>query len=293
MPCYHPIRAYQGTGGAVFFYERVGNESLRTLDLPCGRCIGCRLERSRQWAVRCMHEAQMHEVNCFVTLTYAEPAPVSLNYRDFQLFLKRLRSGSKKKIRFFACGEYGGMLGRPHFHACLFGVDFADRRLHSRTNGVRLDVSPALTACWGLGYATVGNVTFESAGYVARYCLKKVNGDLADAHYRVVDPETGEVIQREPEMCHMSLKPGIGATWLDKFGDGCFPRGTVVANGVEAKAPRYYDKWYRRRDAGEFEEVTQFGRELAARARSADGTNERLAVRERVTQAATRSLKRE
>lgn len=90
MACFHPMVAYQCADGTVVFTERQNMPPVRTLTLPCGQCVGCRLERSRQWAVRCMNEAQMHKKNCFVTLTYKE-ASKSLRYRDFQLFMKRLR----------------------------------------------------------------------------------------------------------------------------------------------------------------------------------------------------------
>ena len=125
MPCYHPWLAYQCLDGSVVSVERKGKGAVvRTLTLPCGQCVGCRLERSRQWAIRCMHEAQLHERNSFVTLTYKGDVPdEGLRYRDFQLFMKRLRKyASGQQIRFYMCGEYGDEKGRPHFHACLFGV---------------------------------------------------------------------------------------------------------------------------------------------------------------------------
>ena len=117
MACYSPIKAYRDSSGTLFFHSKVGTNIIK---LPCGQCVGCRLERSRVWAARCVHEAQMHESNCFITLTYMDN-PVSLDYRDFQLFMKRLRSKSGKRVRFFMCGEYGENNSRPHFHAILFG----------------------------------------------------------------------------------------------------------------------------------------------------------------------------
>ena len=131
MACYKPLRAWQCANGDVVFAELGRFDITRQLDLPCGQCVGCRLERSRQWAMRCLHEAKMHDRNCFVTLTYNNdnvPADRSLNYRDFQLFMKRLRFHFRGvPIRFYMCGEYGEDFGRPHFHACLFGLDFPDK----------------------------------------------------------------------------------------------------------------------------------------------------------------------
>lgn len=92
MACFYPLAAWQTDDGDIVFKERGAIK--RALTLPCGQCVGCRLERSRQWAVRCMHEASLYDQNAFVTLTYDQdhlPESGSLRYRDFQLFCKRAR----------------------------------------------------------------------------------------------------------------------------------------------------------------------------------------------------------
>lgn len=251
-----------------------------TMLLSCGQCIGCRLERSRQWAVRIMHEAQLHRDNCFVTLTYGSVAPpVSLCYRDFQQFMRRLRREFRgTRIRFYMCGEYGEMRRRPHFHACLFGIRFPDAVPLS--NG--LSSSSTLERIWGHGIVRIGELTFESAAYVARYCTKKITGAAAGEHYEAVDPDTGEVVGLVPEFGRMSLKPGIGAEWLRRFGRECYNTlslGKVVVRGVECNTPRYYNKLMR----GEliFEDV-ELSRHRDALARVADNTPERLGVKEQV-----------
>ena len=131
MTCYHPLECWRVDGQSKLAFVKPREALIREkLEVPCGQCIGCRLERSRQWAVRCIHEAQLHKDNCFITLTYNDehlPSPPSLSVRDFQLFMKRLRKRFGKGIRFFHCGEYGEKYGRPHYHACLFGFDFPDR----------------------------------------------------------------------------------------------------------------------------------------------------------------------
>lgn len=293
MACYHPLQAFQGADGSVFFHEDRSHLSVRTLELPCGQCIGCRLERSRQWAVRCMHEASLWECNHFVTLTYRdEECPVSLRYRDFQLFMKRLRREQKARVRFFMAGEYGETFGRPHYHACLFNCWLPDLEPVSVLGGVsRLYRSAVLDRIWSHGFTTVGSVTFESAAYVARYCLKKVTGQGAEAHYRITDIETGEVTGRVPEFTHMSLRPGIGALWVDRFMSDAYPHGMVVANGKEVRAPRYYDKRFKRVDAVGMEAL-EFDRYLRGKERAADNTPARLAVREAVTKARTSRFKR-
>lgn len=292
MACFKPLSAYQQVDGSVVFVEC--GDVLRALTLPCGQCVGCRLERSRQWAVRCMHEAQMHERNSFVTLTYSDeyrPVGDSLVYRDFQLFMKRLRK-EKKSVRFYMCGEYGEEFGRPHFHACLFGCHFEDRAYWSKSPaGEKLYRSAQLERLWPFGFASVGEVTFESAAYVARYVMKKITGQRAEEAYRVVDSETGEVVERVPEFNRMSLRPGIGARWLEKFQSDVYPGGRVVVNGRECRAPRYYDKKFESFDAVAFEDVA-YGRFLEGVARAADNTAERLAVREKVARARVGFLKR-
>lgn len=287
--------AWRTGSGDVVMLERGDVRS--TMSLACGRCLGCRLERSRQWAVRVMHEASLQEENCFVTLTYDDehvPADGSMRYGDFQKFMKRLRRRFfSSRVRFFACGEYGENLGRPHFHAILFGVDFrADRRYWRKSeSGFRCDRSPSLETLWPFGSSEVGDVSFESAAYVARYALKKVTGDLADEHYKTVDRDTGEVTWREPECVHMSLKPGIGAGWFDKFHQDVFPHDRVVVRGVPSKPPRFYDKLLKRRDPSLLEELQEV-REREARIRWPDNTPERLLVREVVQRARVSFLKR-
>ena len=196
MTCYHPLLAYKHDGKVVFEKPRVYAQGF---NLPCNQCIGCRLNYSRQWAIRCIHEAQMHKNNCFITLTFSPEAlasrknPRSLDMREWQLFMKRVRKKYGNGIKFFHCGEYGEKNKRPHYHALLFGHDFTDKQLWTQRSGVKLYISEELKKLWPYGFSTIGDVTFESAAYCARYVLKKVTGDAAAEHYTYTDPETGEV----------------------------------------------------------------------------------------------------
>jgi len=270
--------------------------------LSCGQCIGCRLKRSREWAIRCVHEASLSDVNCFITLTYDSPPPGnSLRYKDFQDFMKRLRFKFRQfTIRFYMCGEYGEEFDRPHMHAILFGFDFLDRTYWSKSpGGAKMYRSKTLEELWPFGFSSVGAVTFESAAYVARYCLKKMTGSRAAAHYRTVDIETGEVLDRVPEFNKMSLKPGIGADWLERFTSDVYPKGVVVRpGGAEFGAPRYYDKLFQRftesPDHPDYllPDVVEFGRFLEGLKHKDHQTPERLAVREKVALAKGKQLKR-
>lgn len=302
MPCYAPLQAWRSIAGPgksgkrkLAFSPSTGFKDLPVL-VACGQCIGCRLERSRQWAVRCVHEAQLHEASAFITLTYAPqylPVGGTLVKKHFQDFMKRLRRRfAPRLVRFFHCGEYGDDKSRPHYHACLFGVDFSDKTfLFTSPSGSKVFTSPTLDEVWGMGRATTGDVTFESAAYVARYVCKKVTGPAASVHYERVDAETGEVFSLLPEYITMSLKPGIGAGWIQKYWTDVYPKGDVVVRGVECKAPRYYDKLF------EIESAKLFRRMKRARARvsvrhAEDHTPRRLEDARIVKEAQVRFLKR-
>lgn len=231
-----------------------------------------------------MHEASLYPLNSYVTLTYRDNSVTSLDYSDFQLFMRYLRRGAARRdreagrpiqpVRFFMCGEYGGELGRPHFHALLFNYDFQDRRYFKTAGGHKLYTSAELESYWKHGFALVGGVSFQSAAYVARYVMKKVNGDLAQDHY--TDPATGEI--RVSEFCHMSLKPGIGARWLDRFGDEVYPEGTVVINGAVRNAPKFYDRRYKKYSPSDYEAMI-YKRRLAGLQKLGERTDQRLSVR--------------
>ena len=244
MTCYHPIVAYQHrfrktkTGKHLIDFKGGSFREWEEITLPCGRCIGCRLERSRQWAIRCVHEAQYHSENMFLTLTFnnehLDPEG-SLRKRDFVLFMKRLRkyfAAEGKKIRFFHCGEYGEMLQRPHHHAITFGADFSDKKLWSTSCGFPLYRSESLEKLWPFGFSSIAGVSFESCAYVARYITKKINGDMADEWYE----------GREPEYVTMSRMPGIGYQWLLDHPEIYNYDEVVIRNGFKCKPPRYYDK---------------------------------------------------
>lgn len=261
MPC-GPI--FKGSKQAYFGKRR--SIADRRISLKCGQCIGCRLDKSREWAIRCHHEAQYHSSKSFITLTFAKD-PVSLSHIYFQRFLKRLRKkldlyaeysedGSliSPGLMYYMCGEYGsvydkygnikdGLLGRPHFHAILYGYDFPDRKFFKKSNsGFPIYNSELLDSTWKHGFATTQDFSMEAAAYVARYVTKKVTGSQAERHYEKVSPQTGEIIQVEPEYTRMSLKPAIGKRWIqDHIGDA-YPKDFITANGVKFKPPKYYDK---------------------------------------------------
>lgn len=300
MACNAPLTGWvsktvepSGRRRVVFTYR--DGYSDRPVVVPCGKCAACVLERSRQWAVRCVHEASMWESNSFVTLTYSDEhlrysshGVATLTKEDFPAFMKRLRERRRASFvggvgelfvgpRFMQAGEYGAY-GRPHHHAILFNCGFPDRTPWSGSEKSRLFRSRELESLWPYGYSTVGEVTYESAAYVARYTLKKiaalagagaqevgtVRSDLLDsvggslAAPVVGGPRGGEARPtgcssvgvgpmsrfRLPEFFTMSRKPGIGAHWLQKFMKDVYPSDSVVVRGRECKPPRFYDEKY-------------------------------------------------
>lgn len=265
------------------------------LTVPCGRCVGCRLERSRHWAVRCMHELQTAEKGCFITLTLSDeniPPGGSLDKSHFVRFAKRLRK-SGAKFRYFMCGEYGEETHRPHYHAAIFGLDFIeDRTLYKISKlGHAYYNSPLLTKTWGLGHAVIGELTWTSAAYVARYIMKKVNGDLAQEHYEAVDELTGEIFDRTPEYTTMSRNPGIGKDWLMKYTSDVYPCDFIISNGERCRPPRYYDQVLSRENPELLAKLKE-ARVKKAAENAANQTPARLAVKQKISELRLRKLLR-
>lgn len=306
MPCYHPLSAYQPTcGGSILFSTPRDKRQYHPIKIPCSKCIGCRLEYSRQWAVRMMHEASLHEDNCFVTLTYSPenmPSDGSLHLSHFQDFVKRLRSRTGVPgIKYFHCGEYGDTFGRPHYHANFFGYDFPDK-YHWRTSdrGDLLYRSDLLESLWTFGSSEIGAVTFESAAYVARYVCKKLNISSRSPQaavaayndkYERYHLDTGEVFYLQPEYATMSRRPGIGKGWFDKFLSDLYPDDFVISNGHKAKIPRYYDTQLQRLCPDEFLLIKE-KRELDNLGFDPNTTSDRLAIREECLRSRIKQLTR-
>lgn len=296
MTCYHPIQAYRSsfvnqTGKRALVFDVSQGVPFSGLKIPCGRCSGCRLERSRQWAIRCVHEGQLYSMNSFITLTFDDEhllklCPTgSLDVTLFQDFMKRLRFTLFDKfgvrIRFFHCGEYGEKYGRPHYHACIFGFDFPDKEPFKYVNGIILYRSKLLESVWTFGYSSIGTVTFESAAYVARYIMKKINGKLESYHYEyAVDSDTGEVLMRKPEYTTMSRNPGIASRWFDKYKSDVYPHDFLFLRERKIRPPKYYDGLYEA--VGGDLDVLKRKRRFASRKFLVDQTPERLAVREKI-----------
>jgi hypothetical protein len=295
VSCYHPLKGFRTPEGVVFS-ELGRHDIIGDIEISCGQCIGCRMRRASDWALRVMHEASQWDENCFVTLTYARdclPPDGSLEHRDFQLFLKRVRKHfAPSRVRFYMCGEYGETTLRAHYHACLFGVNFSSDRVPAgkSASGMAFYDSALLSKLWGHGRVSVQDLTKETASYCARYIMKKVLGKDSEKAYEFVDSD-GVVHKRRPEYAAMSLKPGIGAAWFEKYGRDVFPHDFVVADGMKFTPPRYYDKLFKRGKSVKLDEV-EFARQERAKRSAPDQTDERRRVREIVHEARVSTLKR-
>ncbi len=318
MSCFDPLHAYisltkktsRGKSVITFQHDEGTTSPYEKIRLPCGQCIGCKLDRSRQWAVRIHHEASLYDDNCFITLTFNTARlndRHSLVRADFQLFMKRLRkefkglqyvppetkSSNTHPIRYFHCGEYGDKFARPHHHACLFNFDFRDKVPHSKRNGVTLYHSETLDRVWGHGICTTGEVTYDSAAYVARYITKKVNGLHSASHYYRVDEDTGEQYYLEPEYVTMSRRPGIGKRWFAQFHDtDVYPKDYLTVNGKRFKPPQFYDRLYDDVNPTHMQKL-KHQRKVAGIANSPNNTIRRLKDRANVARAYNNSKLRE
>lgn len=273
---------------ARFLRESFGAQSVRKyvreyIEIPCGKCVGCRLEYSRQWANRCMLELQYHDSAYFVTLTYDDAHLPHGNYvdedgnpcqsdtlvpRHLQLFLKLLRRHRPSdNIRFYACGEYGSKTARPHYHLIIFGLHLDDLTFYkSSFDGHSYYTSQLISDCWrdcagdGLprGFAVVADVTWETCAYVARYCMKKLNGTLVSIY---------DKYDLEPEFCRMSRRPGLAAKYYEDHKDEVYDYDKIVIStskgGKSFKPPRYYDQKYDIEYPEEMSAIKQHRREIA------------------------------
>lgn len=310
MPCFAPLKGWyareknpSGKRSIVFKYKK--GYSDRQVTVPCGQCLGCRLERSKQWAIRIWHESQLNQDNCFITLTFNNKhlSPnSSLVKSDFQKFIKRLRKRfPDRKIRYFHCGEYGELcaicdksrkkcrckhyvkkLGRPHHHAILFNFDFKDKQVLENHGDYKTYTSQTLDELWSdpktkesLGFSMIGNVTFQSAGYVARYVVKKVNGKQASSYYNGKVPEYITMSKGRGE------EKGIGDRFYNLFGKEIYEKDQVRINGdFVSRPPKYYDKKFELTDPKRYVRLKLIRKEQAEN--DPDNTPSRLQQRRQV-----------
>lgn len=288
MPCFRPVPCFRGntisrdTGKRNIVYSP-GEAFVRpdgthdAFSRGCGQCRFCRMEHSRQFAMRAVLESSLYPNNCFLTLTYAPehlPAFGFLDYEAPVLFMKRLRRWMDhhhpfQVIRSYGCAEYGEDFNRPHYHLCIFNFDFPDKVFFKTTDsGEKIFTSEILSGLWKFGHSSIGDLTFESAAYVARYVCKKISTSrLTPPHLREhylhhIDEASGEMFYRPPErsVC-VPKRVGLGRSWFDLNGDFVRTHDFVVIRGQKMRPPKYFDRLMEKADPQGFAEVKAMRKE--------------------------------
>lgn len=274
MTCFYPVDAWRfyDTKSQTTTYTRKYSEFLRMQKNPsfvllekekgsCGQCSGCRVEYTRQWAMRCVAEMGNSMKAVFLTLTFDPfhlPSNNSISKEFIKTWLKNLRERIRyhynETIRFYCCGEYGEKKGRPHYHAIIFGFDFPDKQLWSKKKGQLLYISKFLQDAWFFGWHTIGQVTMESCQYVAQYVLKK----FTSKDDRKVKEHYGD---REPEFHHMSRMPGIGAEFFNDFWNDMYPKDKFTFKGKQLRPPSYFDYLLKKNHPELYEQVKEARKE--------------------------------
>lgn len=249
MACTQPLKGYWSAQGGFTFSSKDGFQGI-LMEVPCGQCMGCRLAKTADWATRITQEAQLHNDNAFITLTYNDekyPAGGTLVKEHLQRFFKRLRKYlSPTKIRYFAAGEYGDKTQRPHYHSIIFNYWPEDCETYKKTSYGTLWTSPKLEKLWSYGFVTIGAVTYETAAYTASYVTKKINPGMANMN-KYIDNEARFKYRggKQTEFALMSRRPGIGALWNEKYQTQTFTHNSVISRGRERKPPLYYQKKFK------------------------------------------------
>lgn len=314
MPCYYPLKAFDTFGKtdkgkpqyritpykinhiefqngkwinidqefASPFAEKV---SRKFTVIPCGKCIGCRIAYSREWANRCMLENMYHNDSWFISLTYNDNnLPMrstpwnddwidvpTLQKHDFQLFMKRLRQNYERSgyptdedyhLRYFACGEYGGETHRPHYHAIIYGLKLPDSDLtfyKHDPRGYDYWISDLIDKTWNKGYAIIGKVNWDTCAYTARYILKKIRGPDAEEFYY----NSGF----DKEFVVMSRKPGIAMDYYEQNKDKIYEFDKIIfgtdEKSFEIKPPKYYDRLFDHDDPESLQKIKEIRKERA------------------------------
>lgn len=290
------------------------------VEIPCGKCIDCRLKYSRQWADRCMFEKQNHDSSFFLTLTYDDAhlvynhwqdkttgefgSTATLVKSDLQKFMKRLRRAYEdkckcdgiedSKLMYYACGEYGTQTARPHYHMIVYGLRLDDLKPYKRSpQGFWYYNSEWLSKLWPFGYVVVADVDWDCCAYVARYIMKKQTGKAAEVY---------EKYNFAQEFTTMSLKPAIGKAYYEQHKDTLYKTDyinlSMPSGGKRVYPSRYFDKLYELDNPEEMEYIKsrrkQFAEDFAALKQSSTSKSylEMLATEESVIESQIKALKR-
>lgn len=308
MPCYHPLirvedktKKIKAADGHMYNEAKVLKAGLNELEnytdyenkhykyeiIPCGKCIGCRLEYSRQWANRGYLEAKSHENNWFATITYDQThLPMmeeiededgftytntgewngTLAPADLTQFIKNVRQIMKRDhnqdgIRFMACGEYGSKGERPHYHIIFFNLDlpietFFEPKIINKEVYYRNTI---IERAWTKGISNISEASWNNIAYTARYITKKINGDGSSQHYA----ELGQ----KKEFFRVSRMPGIGEKYFRDHWEEIYKRDEIIIKNkqgsISTQPPKYYDKLLEKEHPKEWEKIKKRRRKKA------------------------------
>ena len=258
MSCYHPLVAERLTTKSQFFdptgkkhkkvhilgeAENIMNvgdlngEAVEYFTIPCGRCIGCRIDKARDWSVRIMCETKSSLLSSwFLTLTYDDlhMTDLSLNKQDFKDFIKDLRNyvyyRTGECIRYFGCGEYGDSSGRKHYHMIIFNLGDLDIKPRSAKNGYIYYESEIINQLWNKGFVVIAEVNLQTAAYVAKYTLKK----QGLKKYDELDIQAPFIL--------MSTRPGIGYKYLSDHVQELINKPYIFMDHKNYSLPRYFKR---------------------------------------------------
>lgn len=298
---------------------------IKVQEIPCGKCIGCRLDYSKTWATRAMLEAMQWEENYFITLTYddkhkpynwqmpdletgqiyTDPGNWNgyLNPDDMKHFMYRLRTDYARKfkhrgIRMMYCGEYGEDTKRPHYHAILFNMPIPANELKVYKQTYTKDFLYTwdwLTEEWGKGNVIIAEVTWNTCAYVARYMCKKQKGPTSSEYYA----SRGQT----PEFMRVSNRPGLARQYYEEHKKEIYAGDELIIKGrngkpVCIKPPKYFDNLFKEFNKEYMEELKERRSEACQTSEKLKGKTttlkkaERLEIEERSIKARTTSLKR-
>lgn len=291
MVCLNPKKAWQRNAQHLPWWQPDSNswvkskkiifkkpkdiENYTEIEIPCGNCLGCKLDSANSWATRIALEIKDHEKNCFVTLTYnpenlnIQNGKMTLVKKDIQNFIKRLREKTKTKLSYFCCGEYGGKTHRPHAHLIIFGYEPDDLKLQSfSTTENKIFKSETLEKIWNKGFVGVQAANYKTACYTARYVQKKaglkpnkqektgetktewkIDERKKEPYEHIIEKRkttTTDQFGRQKEFILMSKKPAIGLNYWLKNKDKIIRTGGIILyDGEKTKIkpiPRYFKK---------------------------------------------------
>ncbi len=249
------------------FSHTEGLNDIYYVQIPCGKCIGCRMDYSRSWADRMTYHAiGKDDCSYFITLTYDDVHLddlehsdsydlYALNYDHSTQFVKNLRNKFRDaELDYYYSGEYGDASMRPHFHFIVYNIFIPDLVFDKlNDNGDPLYTSSTIDRLWGKGFAVIGKFNWRSAAYTARYVEKKRDGRLMSEY---------DAVGLTPEKCRCSRRPGLAHDYyLDHYADIWKNNGLSVDRIVNAKGqlgiPRYFRKLAEEKHIG-FDEFLEF-----------------------------------